>query len=719
MEDAPRAHSGTRIAIVALVVVTALPLDRLFTDSIIGVILVAAAGSLGVNALSRRLRLAPILDLLLTTLSLFWLLGILFLRDTLVAGLLPGGATWRGIQSLAGEGAERIVLEVAPVRSGPELAMFVFIGVWATAWLVDTSVSTVGSRLLGIGSALPLLMTPGMLVRSQQVWLDAGAFLLAGLVLLWTDQRESVPRSLDGRRLPAAISLVAVGVSAAVLLLIVPAAPGYGELSLLKSRGSGGIAFNPITALKPTLDPREPRNLFQVRTTRAGYYKLTILDEFTGEIFKQSAVSQLARAPLEMGLDPIYPTSVATERVGQSFQLSRLAGSWLPAQSDPIDIRTSIEGIQYEGDTGALLVLPNIPRLATYQVVSEIPRPSARALDELPVSTPDVPRRFLELPRVSAQLKDIAREITRDADTPYREAVAIQNHLRTFTYDLQVAATHDLRTMEQFLTEVQRGYCEQFATTMAVLARIRGIPSRVVIGFGPGTPIASSGGSTTYQVTTLDAHAWPEIWIEGAGWLRFEPTPRAGFGSVPGYTRPPASAGDTPGPVPTAEPTADPAADPTADPIADPTADPTAPKTPTGSVLSIPLGWVWSVLAVLAMAVVARTWIRRRSRRFGPGGMPPGYRNFLTFCADAGLGRRRGETPWEHAERLSRVPGIDPRPLRDLAANAELLIYGPPGSTDDLMADGARAKDAIGSVLPRSRRLKAAIRANLSGPPRV
>jgi transglutaminase-like putative cysteine protease len=718
MEDAPRAFSGTRIAIVALVVVTALPLDRLFSDAIFGIILVAAAASLGINALSRRLRLAPILDLLLTGLSLFWMMGILFLRDTLAFGFLPSGATWRGIQTLSGEGAERIVLEVAPVHSGPELLMFVFIGVWATAWLVDTSVSTVGSRLLGIGSALPLLMTPGMLVRSQRVWIDAGSFLLAALFLLWIDQRENAPKSLDGRRLPATMSLIALGTTAALLLVLVPAAPGYGELSLLKSRGSGGIAFNPITALKPTLDPNEPRNLFQVRTTRAGYYKLTVLDEFTGDIFKQSGVSQLARTPVGLGFDPVYPNSVATEQVGQSFRLSRLAGSWLPAQSDPIDIRTSIGGIQYEGDTGALLVLPTIPRQAVYQVVSEVPRPSANALDELPETPPDVPRRFLELPSVSQELKDIAAEITRDADTPYREAVAIQNHLRSFTYDLQVAATHDLQTMEQFLTEVQRGYCEQFATTMAVLARIRGIPSRVVIGFGPGTPIDRSGGSTTYQVTTLDAHAWPEIWIEGAGWLRFEPTPRAGFGSVPGYTRPPVD-GPEPGPVPTADPTANPTADPTANPTANPTPDPTTAPSPTGGTLSIPIEWVWTLLALIVLVAIARVWIRRRARRFGPGGMPPGYRNFLTFCADAGLGRRRGETPTEHAERLSRVPGVDPRPLRDLAANAELLIYGPPGRTDDLMSDGSRAKEAIGSVLPRSRRVKAAIRANLSGPPRV
>lgn len=715
MEDAARAIRGTRIASAALVVTATLPLSRLFTDGVLGLLLFVAACSLGVTAASRKLLLAPIIDLMAMVLGLFWLSGILFARDTLLGGVLPGAGTWRALQELIGEGADRIVVEVAPIKAGPEVLLFVVIGVWATAWLVDTSVRTLGSRLLAIGAALPLLITPGMLVRSGRLWWDAGAFLAAAGALLWTEQREGLPRMGHGRGLPAGPAIATLAVAGALLVALVPQAPGFGEPSLLKSRGNGGVAFNPITALRPTLNSKEPRNLFTVRASRPGYYKLTVLDEFDGETFRQSGVSQLARSPFDRGPEPAYPASVETIEVGQVFSLSRLAGSWLPAQSDPVALDLPFDDTLYEADTGALLVLPSIPRSAQYRVLSEVPRPNARMLDSLPAARPDVPDRFLKLPRISGELRQIAADIVGDAGTPYRQAVAIQDHLREFTYDLDVAATHDLRTMEQFLTTVRRGYCEQFATTMAVLARILGIPSRVVVGFGPGKPIQTTGDAITYQVTTLDAHAWPEIWLEGAGWLRFEPTPRSGFGSVPAYTTPPSRSTSRPDPGPTATPTQAPTVPPTQVPSVQPTTAPRGDRSP----LSIPVPLVWAVVAVALSALTLRLWLIRGARRHGDGRMPPGYRAFLTFCADAGLGRLAGETPGEHADRLAAIPGIDARPLRDLAGSAVGAIYGPPGREQDLGAAGHLAREAVGAILPPRRRMRAAIRANLGASPRV
>jgi hypothetical protein len=79
----------------------------------------------------------------------------------------------------------------------------------------------------------------------------------------------------------------------------------------------------------------------------------------------------------------------------------------------------------------------------------------------------------------------------------------------------------------------RRGYCEQFAATMALMARVEGIPARVDVGFTPGAPVANTN---TYLVTTADAHAWPELYFPNAGWLRFEPTPRAdGQTTTPAY----------------------------------------------------------------------------------------------------------------------------------------------------------------------------------------
>ncbi len=90
-----------------------------------------------------------------------------------------------------------------------------------------------------------------------------------------------------------------------------------------------------------------------------------------------------------------------------------------------------------------------------------------------------------------------------------------------FTYDLNVAQTSSIDSIEQFLFEVKAGYCEQFATAFTAMARSLGIPTRVAIGFQSGKVDAAG----IYHVTNKDAHAWPEVYFAGYGWLPFEPTP--------------------------------------------------------------------------------------------------------------------------------------------------------------------------------------------------
>ena len=79
--------------------------------------------------------------------------------------------------------------------------------------------------------------------------------------------------------------------------------------------------------------------------------------------------------------------------------------------------------------------------------------------------------------------------------------------------------------------ETRRGYCVQFATAMIMMARAQGIPARMAIGFLPG----QAAGTDKYIVKASDAHAWPELFFQGYGWLRFEPTPGARAGTPPPY----------------------------------------------------------------------------------------------------------------------------------------------------------------------------------------
>ena len=97
-----------------------------------------------------------------------------------------------------------------------------------------------------------------------------------------------------------------------------------------------------------------------------------------------------------------------------------------------------------------------------------------------------------------------------------------------FTYSLNVHQPDTAKALIDFLTKDRQGYCQQFAFAMAVLARLLDIPSRVAVGYTEGSPI----GHDRWDVRTSDAHAWPELYFQGAGWLRFEPTPSGSDGQA-------------------------------------------------------------------------------------------------------------------------------------------------------------------------------------------
>ena len=100
-----------------------------------------------------------------------------------------------------------------------------------------------------------------------------------------------------------------------------------------------------------------------------------------------------------------------------------------------------------------------------------------------------------------------------------------------FQYSLDVKQGHGNRAIEDFL-ERRTGYCEQFAGTFAAMARHLGMPARVAVGYTPGT----LGEEGQYSVAGRNAHAWPEVWFDGLGWVPFEPTPGRGAPGTEQYT---------------------------------------------------------------------------------------------------------------------------------------------------------------------------------------
>jgi hypothetical protein len=271
-----------------------------------------------------------------------------------------------------------------------------------------------------------------------------------------------------------------------------------------------------------------------------------------------------------------------------------------------------------------------------YRVTSASPRITAADLTgasgEVPRSVRD---RFLDLPDdFSPTVARLARDLTAGAATPYAAALALQNHLRTFTYDLTVPSGHSDDVLEQFLFTTKRGYCEQFAGAFAAMARSIGLPARVAVGFTAGEVDPAEPG--VFHVRGEHAHAWPEVFLAGAGWVSFEPTPGRGMPFAEAYTGvapAQATSGDpataTTGPVTTAPPSTATIPDASADPRVRPgELDTNAGSSDkaTGDKRSLPARFVlWPLAAAAPVAagivvaylciVPAALLLRRRRRR--------------------------------------------------------------------------------------------------------
>jgi protein-glutamine gamma-glutamyltransferase len=140
--------------------------------------------------------------------------------------------------------------------------------------------------------------------------------------------------------------------------------------------------------------------------------------------------------------------------------------------------------------------------------------------------------RYLSLPARPATLGALAHAWTAGAEGPLARAAAIEARLRgEYAYDLSSPSRGSASPLEHFLLESRRGHCELFASSMAVLLREVGVPSRVVVGY-----VGSRrwGRSTRLLVRGADAHAWVEALVEGQGWVRFDPTPPAAEGATAG-----------------------------------------------------------------------------------------------------------------------------------------------------------------------------------------
>jgi transglutaminase-like putative cysteine protease len=167
--------------------------------------------------------------------------------------------------------------------------------------------------------------------------------------------------------------------------------------------------------------------------------------------------------------------------------------------------------------TGGIYRLDPAPReRLRYGAISYLdqPLPEAREQGEC-----------LALPALDPRIAALARQVTDRASTDEARAFALEQYLRTnFEYTLELPAKETADPLADFLFERRKGHCEYFASSLAVMLRTIGIPSRLVTGFDGGALNPISGW---YVLRASDAHSWVEAWLPNRGWTTLDPTPPA------------------------------------------------------------------------------------------------------------------------------------------------------------------------------------------------
>ncbi|MPY92770.1 MAG: DUF3488 domain-containing protein, partial [Acidimicrobiia bacterium] len=405
-----------------------------------------------------------------------------------------------------------------------------FLGDWA-AFRLDAAVeATIPAGGLFIFAAL----FGADVLRLQLTVVFAIACLV--FILLHRSARQEVGMPWvrgDARRgsrafVRAGTTLTALGVLLG--LAAAPLLPGSGSEPLVDWKELGGrqgtrITVSPLVDIQSRLVDQRDSVAFEVRSNLRAYWRLTALDSFDGRLWR----SDQRFTRVEDELRRSTPPPAAAQPLDQEFTIENLSQIWLPAAFEPRDIDAGDVEVRWEGSTSTLIVDEETSDGMTYNVASMVPTFDQAALAAAPSNVPDAIReQYLELPPdFSERARVLAATVALGATTPYEQAMRLQTFFRTqFEYSTEVQRGHGDDRLEQFLFETQVGYCEQFAGSFAAMARAIGLPARVAVGFTPGDADPNEPGR--YIVRGRHAHAWPEVYIAGFGWVLFEPTPGRG-----------------------------------------------------------------------------------------------------------------------------------------------------------------------------------------------
>lgn len=663
-------------------------------------------------------------------------LVVLFARSRILEG--PGAIDL--LRQLVEAGLQVTREQAPPVESTQGIMLLMAASAGVIALLVDLLAATLRQPALAGLPLLAVYCVPAALLDGGLPWYY---FLIAAsgfLVLLTADSGDRVrgwgrvlaSSAAGGRRRPADGGMAAggrrVGATVVVLAVIVPTlVPGLSN-QIIGGNGDGDgdgkggrtiTRINPILDLRKDLANREDTELLTYTTTVKDPAPLRIVtsDVFDGKTWSPSTdpIPRSQKARGSMPQPPGLSDEVSRTQAETEIRIGPLNETYLPLPYPATSVSVSEDWL-YDANTLNVIGDGVTTQKLNYTVAHLEIEPTARQLAASPAPSAGLSGDYLDLPTdLPAVIGTEARRIAKTG-TQYEQAVRLQRWFRSdaFEYTLDApeapGGASGSEVIVKFL-EQKKGYCVHYASTMAVMARLLNIPARVAVGFLPGE--RQSDGSM--RISANDAHAWPELYFEGVGWVRFEPTPRSGSVTPPEWSTPPA------GVLPEDEETAEPEASESAEP--NPGTSSQAPRpvdeaAPAAAATPQESGLPWTtlliVLAVILVLISPRVTFALSSRRrwsrvrSGPGRAEAAWDELRLGLQDLGVEWANSWTPRAVEHRLKddySFFGASATALGQLTDEVENARYAPPGP-DPGRAVGERRADvsvvlaAVAATLP-------------------
>lgn len=698
-------------AVVVLTIAQTIVFSQVFlgTDATVR-LLAGAALAIAICGLLRRRNLA--LTAIVGTLGFIVTLPALAFPAT-TWFLLPTGRTLNALGSALEVVGDQARTQIAPTRPTEALLMAGLAAVWAAAFAAHALAIRARAPFLALSPGLGLMVFTALVLGGDVSLRTATMLLIACIIVLSADADERARRSgqavqnrrrpgqltatTGGRRMGAAV----VGAGLAIAAITPPAGTGFG------TGGPGPISdVDPFVSIAAELRRDDPAELFDVAASQGAYWRTTTLDEFDGYSWARSTDSE-DPTPVATGAllsHPKIDPSVRTIQLDQTVSLKGWRGGVIPLAAEPSMVLASDTPMTYRPDAGMLTADDTQDEGDQIVAVSQIALPEPSFLDavgdtsRMARTDPAWYQRYTQLPTVfSPRVRALAEQITEAEPNTYRKMLALQAFLRSpaFTYDEAATTPEGVDPLLYFLQSSRRGFCQQFAGTFTAMARSLGFPARVAIGFQPGGYETGSAGPT-FTVTSRQAHAWPEVYFPGAGWLAFEPTQTRSNPTAQGYLSAPTL--DPPG--------REGPGDRATNAVRDSTVLPIHPRHSSDLATSGEPGaggvdgpWTpWILLGLLAglvMAVAGRPAARLASRMRLARARPShpvlaAWDRFEQYADELGRGRSAGETVREFGVRMATdAPHVVP--LADATIG---IAYGPGERPDQPSSQPNAGEDA-------------------------